>query len=131
MPIIIKDALVSDAEEMILTGEAAFANDLMNQAIFDRANAPPEEVAEYRAYRIAVATERMDRDGSHYFKAVDDSNDRIVGYVGIYNPSVDSTKPSSVPKPACMNQNFEKEVMDSLYAAERKWIGDRKDVWCG
>jgi len=131
MSINIQPCKPGDAEDMIIAGEAAFADDDLNNAIFNPRNGTPEEVAEYRAWRIARSRQRQSGEGKFYFKAVDESNGRIVGYVGLFTPSVDiGAQQPSAARPACMNVEFEKATMERLDAVEKKWIGDRKDVWC-
>jgi hypothetical protein len=129
MSITIKPCTLDDAEAMIETGEAAFAEDALNNLIFNAREATPEQRQEYKKWRVATTKQRLTGEGKHYFKAVDESNGRLVGYVGLFNPSIDVAAQSTVPKPAFVNPDTD-EVMKQLQAVDKKWVGDRKDVWC-
>ncbi|KAK5172677.1 uncharacterized protein LTR77_002797 [Saxophila tyrrhenica] len=129
MPITIEPCKYDDAETMIITGEAAFAEDALNNAIFDPKQGTPEEAFEYRNWRITITKQRLSGEGKYYFKAMDDSNGRLVGYIGLVDPKVDIHAQSKAPHPDFVNMEFFERVHERIEEAKRKWVGGREDVW--
>ena len=66
MGIIILPATAGDATEMVRVGMKAFANDLLNQKMFNLGSASPEEIEEYRQWRTGLARLRMSGPGKHF-----------------------------------------------------------------
>jgi hypothetical protein len=130
MTISILSCKFEDARELFMVGEKAFSNDLLAIAVFDRSTASAEKLAEYRAWRVGRTQMRLSGQGKHYFKAVDDSTGRIVGYMGMLDPSVDVSAQSPLPPTDCINVEVEAKMRMELAEVHHKWVGDRKDIWC-
>jgi hypothetical protein len=121
---------MEDVEEMEPVGTAAFATDPVNQAIFDVTTANEDDLADYRAWRVQLNRERMKGDGKYYFKAVDDATGKMIGYIGIFDPSVDIAAQAQFPRPACINVEAEKSLKDQLHEAEERWMNSQERMWC-
>jgi hypothetical protein len=121
---------IEDAEEMEPVGTAAFATDPVNQAIFDVTTANEDDLADYRAWRMQLNRERMKGDGKYYFKAIDDDTGKIIGYIGIFDASVDIASQAQFPRPACINVEAEKRIKEQLHEAEEKWMNSQERMWC-
>ena len=131
MSISIQPATLEDASEMLDVGMAAFANDLLNQSLFQLESATPEERAEFLRWRLESSKVRMRGPGKHWFKATDESTGKIVGLSGLYSPeATDTSEHSSGPKPRWVNQDLDNEVNETLEAMRQECMGDRKDFWC-
>lgn len=130
MAITLLPSTVEDASDMLETGLAAFANDKLNIAQFHTDTATPEQMDEFRAWRRSLSHARMTGPGKHWFKAVDDSNGRLVGSIGLYDPHVVAPDPLAFPHPSHTNVEITKELRGKMKAVKDKHIGNRDDVWC-
>ena len=130
MTINIYPAGPDDAYAMSEAGFAAFENDVLSNAQYQLKTAPPERLEEYRKYRIALTHLRMEGKGKYWFKAVDDSNGRLVGYTGLYSPEAEPVPFWTLPRPEYGNLDVDNEVHEKLDKCKEKNIGDRKDIWC-
>lgn len=133
MSISIRQATPEDAGAIIDCAMLAFQNDHMSNQYFYLDVATPQQLAEYRNWRVSLAKLRMDGEGGKYwFKAVDDSNGSIVGFCGLFAPDVEPPAHASaaVPLPALMNHDLDREFRELLETTKKKWIGGRDDVWC-
>ena len=129
MAINILPASPNDAAEMINVGMKAFANDLMAKSTFDVQSGSPEEVEEYRQWRVSLARLRMSGQGKHYFKAQDEATGEIVGYAGVNGPGAEILPHTAVTRPKFLNSHVDNELMEKMNATRERCLGDRKDVW--
>ena len=133
MSISIQKCTVEDAEEMITVGGKAFENDELLLHIFNLKTATAEQREQYQAWRMAVVKQRFIGEEKFYYKAVDESSGKLVGYVAMYGPNVsiaDNHAPESIQKPTFINVKADDEFKATLREMEAKHIGERKDVWC-
>lgn len=132
MAITLLPATPEDSAAMIDAGMAAFANDKLSNAQFRINTATPEQLQEFRRWRIELSKERMTGPGKYWIKAIDQSNGSLVGYVGIYDPQAEVPDPSSIsiPKPADVNNEVDDELRTKMKAVKERHIGQRDDVWC-
>lgn len=130
MAINILPAGPDDAAEMISVGMKAFANDLLAKSTFDVQSGTPEEVEEYKQWRVSLARLRMGGQGKHYFKAQDEATGGIVGYAGLNGPGAEILDHSAVPRPTFLKSDVDDELMEKMKTTRERCLGDRKDVWC-
>lgn len=130
MAITLLPATIEDSSAMLETGLAAFADDKLNNAQFRFDIATPEQMEEFRTWRRAVNDARMKLPGGHYFKAVDDSNGFLAGFVGLFDPHVEPPDPLTFPHPSHTNYEISYELRTKMKAVKQKHIGNRNDVWC-
>ena len=137
MTISIQPATTQDAPDMVSVGTRAFADDLMNQAFFDPRKATPEQYEEFMKWRVERTHKRMGGLGALYFKAMDDSTGALLGVIGIAKPvegqsgpDADHALQATVTKPDFVNAGASEEMMKKQEEMNKKWVGDRKDVWC-
>ena len=130
MAIKILPATPDDAPELIDVGVKAFANDPLSQAAFNISTAPPEQVEEYKQWRVGLSRLRMAGVGKHYFKAVDEESGTIVGYAGLNGPDVKQVPHSAVERPSFYKVEVEEELQSKMKSTREKCIGGREDLWC-
>lgn len=129
MGIIILPATADDAAEMVRVGMKAFANDLLNQKMFNLGSASPEEIEEYRQWRTSVARLRMSGPGKYYFKAVDETSGAIRGYAALNSPGAESVPHDALSRPKFVDTKADDDLMEKMKATRDEFLGDRKDVW--
>jgi hypothetical protein len=130
MAIKILPATPDDAPELIDVGMKAFANDPLAQATFNVSTAPPEQVEEYKQWRVGLSRLRMTGTGRHYFKAVDEDSGAIVGYAGLNGPDVERVPHSAVERPSFYNIEVEEELQAKMKSTREQCISGREDLWC-
>ena len=119
-----------DAAEMVSVGMRAFADDKLSEAQFGIKNATPEQLREFHEHRTANSKLRMQGKGRHWFKAVDESKGKIVGFCGLCSPEAEPVPTWSISRPALGSLEVDKEVESKLDEFKKRWVGGRDDVWC-
>ena len=127
MAVSIQPAKVEDAVEMVRVGMIAFANDALSKS----QRASPEQEAEYTNWRTELTKLRMTGSQKPYFKAVDESRDAIVGYMGLYGPHADITAQESFERqrPSTSDAKHDNELKTKVEEMNERWLGGRDDLW--
>lgn len=99
-------------------------------AQFSLRSSTPEQLEEYKKWRSELFKARMSRAGKLFVKAVDDSTNAFVGYVGMFAPHTEPPAPSSIPRPAHLNPEISTELEVKMKSVKEKHVGERDDVWC-
>ena len=127
MAIDVRLASVQDAEDIAKVGIVAFANDSFVRARFRWDTATASQIEEVQKYRAALVAAHIGADGSHWFKAIEASDGRLVGYCGIQDPTTGEF--ASVPAPSYTDHDLDAEFRASIKAAKEAHVGARTDVW--
>lgn len=130
MSIIILPVELKDAPDINVIGDMAFSTDLLNATLFNRGAASPEQFAEYRAWRLKMIEARLSVKGQCYFKAVEETTGKLVGYVGMMDPTVDVPSLSHLPDGDFMDVAVEADTRAKLQEMHERWMGGKNDVWC-
>lgn len=134
MSISISRATADDIVDIVNVRAAAYANSKLHQHGLP-GPMTDEQSQEYRQYQLDTMNKRFGMPGRNYFKAVDDSNGRIVGFScwdvpeDQENDIVD--RPSSMPElPAFVNKKMFNDIGKKFKEAKAQIVGERTDFWC-
>ena len=134
-----------DASILVPLGIRAFADDAMNQKIFDPATATAEQNKEHLEWRIERHKKRVRGVGRYYFKAIDEETGAVCGYSAVMSPEgkrgnvLEGTQGAGTGgvEEANLPVSTPKETKDFLLAMDEKMkalkkdaLGEREDVWC-
>ena len=122
-----------DADPLTRIGYKAFADDLLNKRLYNLVDATPSQVEEDLQWRINRNSRRMYNEGSHWFKAIDTTTGKPVGYSGILAP--EKGKPKGLDTddsvmPVTMNQELYALIGEKGKALRKQHLGERDDYWC-
>lgn len=130
MTIAILPVTSEDVPEMIDVGMKAFAKDPLAQAAFNTATATPDQIEEYKQWRVDLARLRIAGPGKHYFKAVDEETGAIVGYAGLNGPDVKRLGHNAIPSPNFYDLQIDEELRSKMQLTRDACISGREDLWC-
>ena len=139
MPFTLSSASEADIEDIIACGSLAFANDVLNNAIFSFDHADPEAVEANRIFRIERAKKRM-QTPSRWIKAVDDDTGVIAGYATWNEPEGPMVPDAPGPSgdvfgikdapPSFVRKDVLESVEAQMKEAKKRVMGGDTDFWC-
>jgi hypothetical protein len=123
----------TDASVLTRIGYKAFADDLLNKRLYNLEDATPAQIEQDLQWRISRNEKRMYGAGSHWFKAVERSTGKAVGYCGILAPEKGKPKgldADDTKMPETMNQELWAVIGAKGKELREKHVGKRDDYWC-
>lgn len=122
-----------DADPLTRIGYQAFADDLLNQRLYNLVDPTPQQLEEDLQWRIGRNDRRMHSTGSHWFKAIETLTGKPVGYCGILAPEKGKPKgldTDDTVMPATLNKELYALIGEKGKALRKQHLGERDDYWC-
>lgn len=134
MSIAITKAVSADIPTIVAVRAAAYANDRLHQLGLPGPMTPDQKL-EYQQYQLDTMYARFDLPNRNYFKAVEESTGRTVGFSCWNSPEREvKGNPGSekaMPElPGFVDKNKFDDVGKKFEEAKQKIVGDRDDYWC-
>jgi hypothetical protein len=127
---------IGEADGDILTrvGYRAFADDLLNKRLYNLEDPTPSQLEKDLQWRIKRNERRMYAPGGYWFKAIESSTGKPVGYCGIQEPEKGKAKGLDAEDQEVLPETMNRELYDFVSKKGKelreKLLGERDDYWC-